>query len=121
MKKAIAVLAALCMAVCISSCADFTKYPSGVYKSDFPYFYYDSSALGDYSAKIDYQGKRVNANLGMLGNGFNLDISGIFYDEEGEPYTDEEGMIANGTWSLDKKGNMILDFDNGNRIVLRKQ
>lgn len=121
MKRSIAVLLILLFVVCFTSCVDYTKYPSGTFVCDFPYFYYESSASGDYSAKIDYHGKRINANLYMIGEGFDLDISEILYDEEGEPYIDEGGIIAKGIWSLDKEGNLVLDFDSGSKIVLNKQ
>lgn len=121
MKKAAVFLLALLVIACFSSCVDFTKYPSGVFTSDYPYFYYDSSAQGDYSAQIDYHGKRTDANLYLFGEGFDVDISEIQYDEEGMPYIDGEGLIANGLWNLDHDGNLILKFNNGTILILNKQ
>ena len=37
-----------------------------------------------------------------------------------EPYLDAEDIIR-GVWSTDKKGNIILEIDNGSRIVLNKK
>lgn len=119
-------LSAVCfllLVLCVSSCVDNTGYPDdGEYLSEYPYFFYRIDRLNGSSAEIDYNGKRIEADVGMMGSSFDVnDKADVKKDEEGEPYLNAEDVIIRGTWSTDKEGNIILEIDNGSKIVLNKK
>ena len=126
MRKSMRILlSAICfllLVFCVSSCVDYTDYPGdGEYLCEYPYFSYHIDRLNGSSAEIDYNGKRIKADVGMIGSSFDVsDKADVKKDEEGEPYLDAEDIIR-GVWSTDKKGNIILEIDNGSRIVLNKK
>lgn len=88
----------------------------------FSYFFYRIDRLNGSFAEIDYNGKRVKADAGMMGSSFDVnDKADVKKDEDGEPYLNAEDIIIRDTWSTDKEGNIILKIDNGSRIVLNKE
>lgn len=113
----------LLLILCVFSCADFTDYPDdGDYLSEYPYFFYHIDRFNGSHAEIDYNGKQIEADVGMMGSAFDVcDKEAVKKDEEGEPYLDAEDIIIRGSWSTDKEGNIILEIDNGSRIVLNKK
>lgn len=71
--------------------------------------------------KSNYDGKRIKADVGMMGSAFNVNgKSRRKKDESGEPYFNGEDIIS-GIWSKDKEGNIILEIKNDGRILLKKQ
>ncbi len=108
---------------CVSSCAVYTDYPDdGEYLSEYPYFFYRIDRSSGNTAEIDYNGKRIKANVDMTGSSFHInDKADVKKDEDGEPYLNAEDIIIRGTWSTDKEGNIILEINNGSRIVLNKE
>lgn len=105
-----------------TSCADFTDYPDdGLYLSEYPYFYYKRDHVNGSTAEIDYNGQRIKVEVDMTGGGFDINsIADIKLDESGEPYLNLEDIFVRGTWSMNQEGDIVLEIDNGNRIVLKK-
>lgn len=105
-----------------TSCADFTDYPDdGLYLSEYPYFYYKRDHVNGSTAEIDYNGQRIKVEVDMTGGGFDINsIADIKQDESGEPYLNLEDIFVRGTWSMNQEGDIVLEIDNGNRIVLKR-
>lgn len=77
MRKSMRILlSAICfllLVFCVSSCADYTDYPGdGEYLCEYPYFSYHIDRLNGSSAEIDYNGKRIKADVGMIGSSFDV-------------------------------------------------